>query len=497
MAGVSSPQVGCDVWEARRALLRDAALAGPGAGISPLDERERSGLWAQLVRTGAIDGALAGGGHAFKYNRTLTGRVTVGVVLGLCLFSGEGYDSVLARMMPSVAVGTGLFASVPTACALSQARVRLGEEPMRRLFEHCAHDAPPSGPGAEAFGLVLTAFDGTCFELPSDPDLIEEFGRPTGGVRPLARVVTLVGCGDRRVKAAAIGSYHTGEQELVDRLTSHLAEGTLNLADRNFFSMDRWLRFSATGAEMVWRVKNGAKSLPARIVRRLPDGSHLVRLRESDGMRTRRRKDCADPHAERLPETLARLVEFDVAVTGADGRKRISHIRVLTTLLNHQTHPAREIARVYSERWEVELAYLRIKKTLRGARTVLRAHRAPLVRQEIWAFLIVYNLLCDLAAAAAALEGIDPDEISFVAVLRLTRTRLAADTPCCNCGHRPSDTSDPHEALNRAIAAYPRNRTGTKRKRTSPRTPKDRKNGHSETATYTITITTSNLLETD
>ncbi|MEV5494430.1 IS3 family transposase [Nonomuraea fuscirosea] len=40
----------------------------------------------------------------------------------------------------------------------------------------------------------------------------------------------------------------------------------VNLADRGFFSMDRRIRASATGAHLVWRVKNGAKSLPARLV---------------------------------------------------------------------------------------------------------------------------------------------------------------------------------------------------------------------------------------
>lgn len=134
---------------------------------------------------------------------------------------------------------------------------------------------------------------------------------------------------------------------------------------------------------------------------------------------------------------------------------------------------------------------MRIKKELRGTGTVLRARRRDLVRQEIWAYLIVYNTLCDLAAAAA-LEGIDPDEISFVTVLRLTRDRLAADRPCTHCGHRPEH---PRKALTRAIAAHPRERTG--RKRTSPRTPRERATGHTRNVTYTIEITEANLPKTD
>jgi hypothetical protein len=238
-------------------------------------------------------------------------------------------------------------------------------------------------------------------------------------------------------------------------------------------------------------VKNGTSSLPAKVLKRLPDGSHLVRLRESDAMRAKRRKDSGDPNAARLPDTTARLVEFDVRVTDMRGRRRTSRIRLLTTLLDHHAFPARELAKIYSERWQVEIAYLRLKKELRGPGAILRGRSPELARQEIWAFLIVYNALCDLAASVAALESIDPDEIAFVAVLRITRASLDADAPCRNCGHRPSDTSNPITALTSDIAAHPRNRTG--RSRTSPRTAAERRTGHTREAVYTITITESNL----
>jgi hypothetical protein len=491
MSGPQSWSAGSETVEGR-ARLREAALAGPASGHSPLGIEGRSRLLSRLVDPGAVAAALAAGGHVDQRRRVLTGEATTVAVLGLCLFSGEGYDSVLARVMPLLG-GTATMgaAAPPGASALSQARVRLKEEPVRRLFEATAAVRPEPGIGSCAFGLLLTAFDGTTAELPAEPDLIAEFGRPTGGPRPLARIVTLVTCGDRRIQAAAIGSYRTSEQELTDRLTDHLAPGTLNLADRNFFSMNRWQRFSATGAQLAWRVKNGTSSLPAKVLKRLPDGSHLVRLRESDAMRAKRRKDSGDPNAARLPDTTARLVEFDVRVTDMRGRRRTSRIRLLTTLLDHHAFPARELAKIYSERWQVEIAYLRLKKELRGPGAILRGRSPELARQEIWAFLIVYNALCDLAASVAALESIDPDEIAFVAVLRITRASLDADAPCRNCGHRPSDTSNPITALTSDIAAHPRNRTG--RSRTSPRTAAERRTGHTREAVYTITITESNL----
>jgi hypothetical protein len=501
MSAAEGSTDGSSSWSAElgseegRVLLREAALAGPASGRAVLDVEGRSRLLTRLVDPAAVRASLAAAGHADRRRRVLTGEATVHVVLGLCLFSGEGYDTVLGRTVPLLGGAAAMAGRVPTGAALSRARARVGEEPVRQLFEAGADAGPVPGAGSFAFGLVLTAFDGTTMELPAEDDLVAEFGRPTGGPRPLARIVTLVTCGDRRVRAAAIGSYHTSEQELTDRLDGHLAPGTLNLADRNFFSMDRWLRFAATGAELAWRVKNGASSLPARLLERLPDGSHLLRLHESDAMRAKRRKDSGDPHAERLADTTARLIEFDVTVTDLRGRRRSSRIRLLTTLLDHQAFPAVELTKLYAERWQVEIAYLRLKKSLRGAGTVLRGRSPELARQEVWAFLIVYNALCDLAAEAAALEGIDPDEIAFIAVLRITRTHLDADTPCRNCGHRPSDQADPTAALTSSIAKHPRNRTG--RSRTSPRTAEERRTGHTREAIYTITITESNLPKAD
>jgi hypothetical protein len=474
-------------------VLREAALAGPAAVLEhPAPAAARAGLFAQLLDAGRIDQALAVAGHQDARKRALPGAATLATVLALAAFSGEGYANVLAKVAPHLRGGTLLPGQVPSASALSQARARLGEDPLREVFLAHAARTPDFPTAATIFGLVVTAFDGTCLELARDKHLEEVFGAPTGARHPMARMVTLVVCATRRVIAAAIGGYLDSEQHLVDQLAEHLREGTVNLADRNFFSMERWLRFCATGAHLAWRVKNGPKSLPASIIRRLPDGSYLVRLRESDGMRTRRRKEIGDRHARRLPETTARLIEFEITATDTRGTTRTSRMRLLTTLLDHKAYPAQALAALYAERWQVEITYLRIKKELRGTGTVLRARRPDLVRQEIWAYLIVYNTLCDLATDAAALEGIDPDEISFVTVLRLTRDRIAADRPCTHCGHHPEN---PRDTLTNAIAAHPRERTG--RRRTSPRTPRERTTGHTRNVTYTIEITEANLPKTD
>ncbi len=268
-----------------------------------------------------------------------------------------------------------------------------------------------------------------------------------------------------------------------------LRPGTINLADRNFFSMHRWRVAAATGAHLAWRVKNGVKSLPAKVLETCPDGSELVRLRESDAMLSRRRKTSGDPKAARLDDITARLVEFTVTLTDRAGMTTTSRFRVLTTLLDCDAYPAADIARLYAQRWQAELVYKSIKSTLRGGDHRLRGHIPDLAEQEIWALLTVYNALVDQAVTAAINLDIDPDEISFTAVLHATRDHLIASAPCRACGHH-RDSAD----LQAAITAAPRHRSD--RTRTSPRTKKQRETQHTRDVIYTIAITESNLSKT-
>ena len=165
--------------------------------------------------------------------------------------------------------------------------------------------------------MEVTAIDGTTAALDANDELDAAFGVPAGGKILALRLVAVVRTATRRWAAAAAGGYHDGENTLADQLESALAPGTLNLADRGFFSMDRFLRFSATGADLCWRVKNGAKSVPFKTLKTLPDGSELVMLHESDSMRARRRRDAGDKTAARLPDTTARLVQFTIVTAPA------------------------------------------------------------------------------------------------------------------------------------------------------------------------------------
>lgn len=489
MSVLPSASVASGPAEEQRSL-REVVLAGPG-GVRDVGAQAAGGVWTVLADPAQVTAGLAAAGHVDARRRMLPGVVTVLAVLALCLFRRESYTLVLGRVFTAWPQAGALNLTPPSAAALSQARTRLAGQPLRELFTRTAAGGDhPATAGSHLFGLVVTAFDGTVLDLAATGENMAEFAVPTGGRYPQARLVTLVACGTRRVLAAEADSAAVSEQVLLDRLVESLSPQMLNLADRNFFSMARWVRCAATGAQLVWRVKNGARSLPVRIVAVLPDGSVLVRLRESDAMLAARRAKAGDRSLTRLADTLARLVEFTVTVTDSQGRMRTSRFRVLTTLLDHVAYPAGQIADAYTERWQAEVTYLRLKVSLRGAGTRLRGHSPQLARQEVWGLLIVYNALVDLAVRAAVSLGVDPDQVSFTAVLALTHRSLAAGTGCSHCGHRPT-AGELVQGLVTDISAQPLVRTG--RHRASPRTQAQRRTERTRTVSYTIEIVTSNL----
>ncbi len=472
------------------------AAAGPGLWDEPWLRGSRGdGLIAELLASGTIARAAAGG-HRCRLERALTAAMTLLCVITCCLFTGEGYDMVLARAfgMPGARVRPGT--PVPTGPALSLARARLGEEPARRAFElDAARGDVPLAAGGTALGLELVIFDGTTLDLFPCPELAREFGVPRLGTRPVLRAVALLQAGTMRWKAAALGGYHDGENALADQLAWALGAGQLCLADRGLFSMDRWLRFSGTGAHLLWRVKNAARSVPFTHLKALKDGSELVLLRESPTMLCTRRREAGNPALSRLPDTVARLVCFTVVTRTRSGRTKSTAIRVLTTLLDPDEFPAREVAACYAFRWQVETAFLHLKKTVRGTGRTLRGRSPELARQEAWALFLVHNMIAALAARAAAAAGTSLAAVSFTAVLALVRDHLAAGARCPHCGHRPASAAGPLALLTQAIAAQPLAREN--RKRTSGRTKTERRNWTTEEATYDIIISPSNLPKAD
>ena len=118
---------------------------------------------------------------------------------------------------------------------------------------------------------------------------------------------------------------------------------------------------------------------------------------------------------------LVRVVDYTID----DGRERSTSYRLFTTLLDPAEVSASELAAAYTQRWEIEIAFDELKTHQRGPRTVLRSKSPDLVLQEIWGHLCCHFAIRSLMTEAATHSGHDPDRVSFVAALRITRATIA------------------------------------------------------------------------
>jgi hypothetical protein len=334
--------------------------------------------------------------------------------MGMALHSEGSYEDVLALISDGLAWAhrderSGKLAN---KAAISHARDRLGPEPMAMLFERVAKPlAVQDTPGCWLAGRRLVAIDGTCLDLPDTPANDTYFGRPgvMKGERsafPQARVVALAECGTHAMFDAVIGPYITSENAACAQLIERLEPGMLCLADRGFYSFTGWENARGTGADLLWRVKDNLKLEP---VGDLPDGSWLADVFDS----------VAD-RAHRHP-TRVRVISYTIE----DGRDPTGPYRLITTLLDHDEAPAAQLAAAYAQRWEIETSFDELKTHQRGPRAVLRSKSPDLVTQEIWGHLCCHYAVRSLMFDAANHAGHDPDRVSFVAAVRISRRSIA------------------------------------------------------------------------
>jgi hypothetical protein len=362
-----------------------------------------------------VDEVIAEAGRTQLRHRALPARVMAYFAIGMALYSEGSYEDVLGQLTDGLSWASGWQERYrpPSKSAIFQARERLGSAPLAGLFARVARPlGSPDTPGVWLAGRRLVAVDGTCLDVADTGANDAAFGRP--GVNkgelaafPQARVVALAECGTHAMFAARVGAYRDSEAFLAEQLLPVLTPGMLLLADRGFFSFALWRKASQTGADLLWRVRTDPHAPQPQHVADLPDGSWLAHLRRS-----------TDRRSEPM---LARVIDYTID----DGRPNATGYRLLTTMLDPTETPATELAAAYAQRWEIESAFDELKTHQRGPRTVLRSKSPDLVLQEIWGHLCCHYAIRSLMTDAAAHRGHDPDRVSFVAALRITRQSVA------------------------------------------------------------------------
>jgi hypothetical protein len=393
------------------------------------------GVLASSIPRDAVDEAVTAAGRAAKRSDgKLPPHVMVYFAMALALFAEEDYEEVAARLTETLA-SWGCWDqswATPTSGGLTQARKRLGPEPLELLFDRVA--GPVAGEltrGAFLRHWRLMAIDGFELDVPDTPANAAAFGYPAGAREhpafPKVRVVTIGECGSHAKIAAQVGPVGgkgTCEQALARRMFGQLEEDWLLIADRGFYNWPDWQAAAATGAALLWRVKADLR-LP--VLELLPDGSYLSLVAKPTLHDKARNKLIAAARAgERLDPAQAmrvRVIEYEVPDRDGDDSGEL--IALITTITDPAAASAQELAQAYCQRWEEETGNGQLKTHLRGPGSVLRSKSPDMVRQEIYGYLLTHYAISALICRAATEADIDPDRVKFLRTVRIIRRRAA------------------------------------------------------------------------
>jgi hypothetical protein len=219
--------------------------------------------------------------------------------------------------------------------------------------------------------------------------------------------VALLENGTHVLWAASMGKYATDEITLAQQVVPALLPGMLCLADRFFLSSKLWQAAAHAGADLLWRARQNAR---LDVDRRLPDGSYLSRLYASTSDRRNQRKGI-----------VVRVIDYRL-----NNVKDAEPVyRLITTIVDPTHAPAKELAALYHERWEIETALDELKTHLRGAQIVLRSKTPELVKQEFWGLLMAHYAIRGLMHEAALKADEDPDRLSFLHSVHVVQRRAA------------------------------------------------------------------------
>jgi Insertion element 4 transposase N-terminal len=393
------------------------------------------GVLASSVPRDLVDEAIAvTGKQAKRSDGHLPPHVMVYFAMALALFAEEDYEEVAARLTDTL-TSWGCWDdqwTVPTSGGITQARQRLGYEPVQHLFAQVAVPvAEELTRGAWLGAWRVMAIDGFEWDAPATDANAAAFGRAGSDVDtsafPKVRVVTLSECASHAVVDAEIGGIAgkgSGEQTLARRLYRRCEPEWLLIADRNFYNWADWCAAADSGAQLLWRVKADLR-LP--VLELASDGSYTSVL-VSPKIRGKARQaliEAARAGRDLDPDRarVVRVVEYTVPDREGDGTDEL--ICVITTITDPRAAPAGSLAEAYQQRWEHETGNNQLKTYLRGPARVLRSKSPDMVRQEIYGYLLTHYAISALICRAATEADIDPDRVKFKRTVRLVRRRLA------------------------------------------------------------------------
>jgi hypothetical protein len=263
-------------------------------------------------------------------------------------------------------------------------------------------------------GRRVYLFDGTTVTMPDTPEnqaaYPQVYNQGPGVGFPIARLGAVISLACGAVVNLGFSRYAgkgQGEVSLLRRLWDVLAPGDVLLGDR---LMSGWVGMHLLrerGVDTVSRL-SAHRRADFRKGTRLGTDDHLVAWRKPTSIRSVDRRTYNS-----LPDAITvREARFRVEQPGF----RTRSVVVVTTLLDPTQATRGELAELYRARWHAELDLRSLKSAMQMGE--LRGKTPEMVRKEVWAHVLAYNLVRTVMARAAARHEVPPRSISFTGAMQ-------------------------------------------------------------------------------
>ncbi|HEV3311006.1 MAG TPA: IS4 family transposase [Chloroflexota bacterium] len=345
--------------------------------------------------------------HGVRYrDRVFNPVTTIWGFLSQVLSDDHSCNDAVTRIIAHRAA-SGQATCSPNNASYCNARGRLPTAVLCTLAKRTARELQAAA--AEEWkwnGRSVFIADGSHVSMPDTPENQAAYPQPPtqepGVGFPLARVVVLLSLATGACHDLAIAPYEgkgTGETTLLRAMYGALRPGDVVLADALFDNYFLICELRRRGIDVVVRAQY--ERVGSQVLQGRPDGEILLwrRPNKPRGMTGRQYRQ--------YPEV---LLMRQVTVDARDKENRAERFKVITTILDAAIDGG-QIGDLYERRWEGEVDIRSIKSVMHM--DILRCKTPEMVRKEIWAHLLAYNLLRTVMAVAAAENGLEPRQVSF------------------------------------------------------------------------------------
>ena len=365
--------------------------------------------FGRLLNREYVLSVLESHGHKYR-SRVFCPLVTLWAWLSQCLSQDKSLNEAVSRILAH-RVSIGLPACSASSASYSDARSRFPLEAMERMAKDIGDSVHANADGSWGWrGREVFLVDGTTFSMPDTIENQLEFPKddPNNALAfPIMRAVALVSLATGAVLDLQFGKYSgkgTGEIGLFRRVSENVPDCSIVVADRYYPTYWTMAALKTRSIDVV-SISHAHREVDFTAGHVLGPQDHIVEWHKGQ-VRNRVSAEATAAYAA-LPETVT-VREFVIDIDGRDGGKEQA---IIVTTMTDPSIPQKEIADLYWQRWNCELDIRAIKHSLNM--DVLRAKTPAMVKKEIWAHLLAWNLLRGTMVESAKRNDVLPRQLSI------------------------------------------------------------------------------------